>query len=169
MMQKRRTYSLNTGLSLIQPNDGRELLLEKMREKLAGSSMVHLAAAEKRRVAVRKSTLSWGWKIGIASVVALINVIWIVSRSDDTSIKTAAKHARTLPAPLAVWSLEDQAYYWAYALYDYGQLQSRFNIPGHTVINAKVARTGLDELLPKVDLPTRTAIEHMMSPQGGVR
>jgi hypothetical protein len=163
--QKRPVYNRNTGLSLIQQNDGREFLLEKMRGKLAGSSMTHSQSVERRRVARQKTAFSWGWKIAIAAVVGLVNVAWM-SSEPETQVKAVAKHARKLPAPAASLDKNLQALYWACALYDYGQLKSRFGVADGVIINAKIAKEHLEEMLPEIDPGTRTLITGMMPPSG---
>src|SRR6187549_3758662 len=75
--QKRPVYNRNSGLSLIQQNDGREFLLEKMRGKLAGNAVPQFQAMERKRVARQKTAFSWGWKIAMAAVVGLVNVAWM--------------------------------------------------------------------------------------------
>lgn len=162
--QKRPEYRY-TGLSLIQQNDGREMLLEKMRDKLAGSSVSHLQAVERRRVARRKTEFSWGWKIAIAAAIGLVNMAWISTGSDEPA-KVAVKHARKLAAPAASLDLNLQALYWACALYDYGQLKSRFGVADGVIVNAKTARQRLEGILPKIDAGTRTLINGMMPPTG---
>jgi hypothetical protein len=163
--QKRPTYNRGTGLSLIQQNDGREMMLSKMREKLAGSSMAHLQTVERRRVARQKTAFSWGWKIAIAAAIGLVNVAWMSSGS-DAPVKTIAKHARKLPAPAASLDPNLQALYWACALYDYGQLKSRFGVADGVIINANLAKQRLEEMLPEIDPGTRTLITGMMPSNG---
>jgi hypothetical protein len=167
MMKKRPNYIRNTGLSLIQPNDaGREFLLEKMRGKLAGSSLAHVEAMEKRRIAVRKSTASWAWRIGIAAALALVNIVWMTSSEDAPLRQIAKKHARVLAAPNASMDTNQQALYWAYALYDFGELKAHFKVPERAIINAGLARERLELLLPKVDAATLATIQRMSSANG---
>ncbi len=165
MMKKGPTYIRNTGLSLIQPNDGRELLLEKMRGKLAGASVVHLEAAEKRRVTARKTAFGWGWRIAIAMAVALGNLAYIVSRPDAPA-KAAEKHVAKLSAPSAALDANDQALYWTYALYDFDQLKSRYGVSSTAIVDAEYAKERLRALVPKVDARTRFIIDRM-TPKAG--
>ncbi|MEO6095058.1 MAG: hypothetical protein ABIW76_05070 [Fibrobacteria bacterium] len=170
MIKKRPDYIRNTGLSLIQPNDsGREFLLEKMRGKLAGSSMAHMEAAEKRRVAVRKHTMSWAWRIGVTAALALVNIVWIGSREEAPLKLMAKNHARKLPVPTAAMDVNQQALYWAYALYDFAELKVHFKVPDRAIVNTAMARERLALLLPKLDAPTRATIDRMTSASGGVR
>lgn len=163
MNRQRRPEYRYTGLSLIQQNDGRELLLEKMRDKLAGSTASLEKAVERRRVARQKTALNWGWKIAFAAAIGLVNMAWISSEPEPPA-KTVvkAKHARKLAAPAASMEPHLKALYWACALYDYGQLKSRFGAADGAVVDAGIARQHLEEMLPKIDPGTRTLILGMM-------
>jgi hypothetical protein len=163
--QKRPVYNRNSGLSLIQQNDGRELLLEKMRGKLAGSAMPSFQAVERKRVARQKTAFDWGWKIAIAAAIGLVNVAWM-SSEPEAQVKAAVKHARKLSAPAASLDRNLQALYWACALYDYGQLKSRFGVADGVIINAKLAKERLEAMLPEIDPGTQTLIKGMMPPAG---
>ena len=165
-MKKRPVYNRNNGLSLIQPNDGREFLLEKMRGKLAGTSVAHLEAAEKRRVKARKTAMDWTWRIALAAAIVLGNIVYMASRPDAPA-KAPEKKAAKLAAPKAALSVNEQALYWAYALYDFDQLKSRYGVSPYAIVDGGIARARLEELLPKADAPTRFMIERMIPKTGG--
>jgi hypothetical protein len=164
-MKKPPVYNRNTGLSLIQPNDGREFLLEKMRGKLAGASVAHIEAAEKRRVRARKTAMDWTWRIALAVAVVSGNIVYLASRP-DAPVKAAEKKAAKLAAPKAVLSLNEQALYWAYALYDFDQLKTRYGVSPYAIVDGGVARARLQELFPKADARTRFVIERMVPKTG---
>jgi hypothetical protein len=164
-MKKNPHPPRNTGLSLIQVRDDREAMLMKMRGKLAGVSEAHLQAAENRKLAVHKSAFGWGWKIGIAAILALGNVVYFSSGS-EYAVKAKEKRAPTLPRPSAAMNANDQALYWAYALYDFDLLKSKYGVSKTAIVNAAMAADKLRELLPKVDARTRLTIEQYTSRTG---
>jgi hypothetical protein len=144
-------------LSLLARDPGREAMLEKMRGKLASPSRAVLAREEKARKAVRMSRFSWGWRIGLVVLFLTANAA-LVGFKDE--IKVAIKKQRTAPRlvePKAL-SVNDQALYWAYALYDFNRLKATFGAPDHAVIDAAAAKRNLEAVLPKVDAHTRVAI-----------
>jgi hypothetical protein len=151
----------NRNFSLVQQNDAQRALVAKMRNKLAGGSEIGFYMDQAKRRAVQKTAYGWGTKIGIAAIVILANLTYLGYR-EENGPKAAAKRAQTLPAPKANLSKEDQALYWAYALYDYDRLRSRFGVPATTVVNAGLALARLNELLPNVDVHTRSIIEGYM-------
>jgi hypothetical protein len=157
-MKKPSDNPRNQGMSLIQVHDGRQLMLEKMRGKLAGASQFHTENVERRRVSARKSLLGWGWRIGVFAVLAIGNILWLSNRPQGKAV-AAAKHAPRLETPSAKLTANEQALYWAYALYDFDQLRAKFGAPKGVVIDSRLAFANLQELLPKVDERTRFTIE----------
>lgn len=145
-------------LSLLAKDPGREAMLEKMRGKLAAPSQAVLAREEKARKAVRMSRFSWGWRVGLVALFLAANAA-LVGFKDE--IKVAAKRQRTAPSlvePKAL-SVNDQALYWTFALYDFNRLKATFGAPDNAVIDAAAARRNLEALIPRVDVHTRVAIE----------
>jgi hypothetical protein len=157
MKKNPHPYRNNSGLSLIQANDGREAMLLKMRGRLAGLSEVHVQATQKRRVAVRKSAFGWGWRIGVAAILMLANILYFAPGTEGTA-KARAKHAPVLPKPSPALDVNEQALYWAFAMYDFDQLQAKFGVTKMTVVNTAEAAEHLRALLPKVDERTRSLI-----------
>ncbi|MEO7425476.1 MAG: hypothetical protein ABI036_09835 [Fibrobacteria bacterium] len=157
-MKKQPEHSRNPGMSLIQANDGRQVMLEKMRGKLAGTSQFQAEFQERRRVSARKSALGWGWKLGLFAIIAAGNIYWL---SSHTQVKAAAvrPHAATLQPPSAQLSVDDQALYWTYAIYDFHKLTAKFGVAKDVVINSRQAETNLRDLFPKVNPYTRFEIE----------
>ena len=166
-MKKNPAPSRNAGMSLIQVHDGRQLMLEKMRGKLAGASQFQTESIERRRVTARKSMLGWSWRIGILAVIAAGNIMWMSSRTEMKRM-VAPKHAPTLAPPAAALNANEQALYWAYALYDFDKLCSKFNVPKGVVIDSRIAAANLRGLFPKADAQTRFAIErYLPTPKRG--
>jgi hypothetical protein len=89
------------------------------------------------------------------------NAAWLTLRQ-EAKVRQAAKTIPTLSAPVAALDPNRQAMYWTYALYDYDKLTSEFGVPAHTAVDFGQARARLLELLPKVDAPTRGAIERYL-------
>jgi hypothetical protein len=156
-MQPKRD-SRQYDLSLLARDSGREALLERMRGKLAAPSQAALAREEKARKAVRRGRLAWGWRIGLVVLFLAANAA-LVGFKDEIGV--AVRKQRTAPRLAGPESLtvNDQALYWAYALYDFNRLKAAYGAPENAVIDAAAARRNLEALLPEVDVPTRVAIE----------
>jgi hypothetical protein len=150
--------------SLVQQQEQRNAIVEKMRGKLAGPSQSLVQTGERRRYAARKTVFGWGWRIALAIVFALGNLAYVTSRQ-DAPVKAAVKTAPRLPGPAAKLSVNDQALYWTYALYDFDQLKSRFGVSSKGIVDAGLAKRRLRELLPKADARTRFLIERMTPPE----
>ncbi len=161
-MKKPNDHSRNPGMSLIQVHDGRQLMLDKMRGKLAGTSQFHAEASERRRVSARvsarKALLGWGWKIGALGLIAAVNIVWLSNHSQG-KVDVAPRHAPNLIPPSTKLTIDEQALYWAYALYDFDKLKSRFGAAKGVVIDSRLALANLQQLLPKVDPRTRFVID----------
>lgn len=126
--------SRDTGLSLMQNNPPRELLLEKMRSKLATTPPAALVA---------------------------INYFLIGNR-DAITAKIRKPAVPTLPQPSENLSTDEQALYYVYALYDYPKLASTFGLKGFVAVDQNEARRRLDELLPDVGPKTLGEISRYM-------
>jgi hypothetical protein len=151
-------------ISLIQQQAQRQLMVEKMRGKLAGHSQSFVQAKERQAYATRKRALVLGWRLALLGAFLLGNFYYISSRPDAPA-KEAVKKAPRLPAPPATMNVNDQAMYWTLALYDFDQLKSRFGVGERTIVDAGAAKRKLKELLPKVDARTRFAIDRMVPPE----
>lgn len=153
-------------LSLLARDPGREAVLERMRSKLAAPSQAVLAREEKARKAVRMGRLAWGWRIGMVALFLAANAALVGFRDE---IKVAAAKRRTAPmlADPKALSVNDQALYWTYALYDFNRLKSTYGAPDNAVIDAAAAKRNLEALLPRVDLPTRIRIDNYRPRPGG--
>ena len=85
-------------ISLIQQRDQRQVMVEKMRGKLAGHSQSFIQAKERQAYATRKRAFVLGWRVALVGVFLLGNIYYIASRPEAPA-KAAAKKAPRLPAP----------------------------------------------------------------------
>lgn len=152
------------GFSLVQTSDSQRAMVAKMRTKLAGGSDFDVQVVTRRRFAIRKNAFGWASKLGIAAILILANFAYL-SYSNGSVAKKAIKRAQMLPAPKATLSVNEQALYWTYALYDFNRLKTQFGASQSAVVDAKSASARLADLLPKVDGPTRMTIQHYLPPK----
>ncbi len=155
--------SKNYGPSLLQKQATQQALLVKMRTRLAGGSEFETQLNARRKILAHKQTFNWTSRAGIALILILVNLAYL-GYHGDTKTKVVAPHAEMLKTPSSDLSNESQALYWAYALYDFALLKKNFDPHGAVVIDAKVAKTKLMELLPKVDARTRFIIDAYLPP-----
>ena len=165
---QKNIYRNNAGLSLIQGSDNREAMLLKMRGKLAGISEFQVQDTAKRKLAVQRSAFGWGWRIGIAAAVALCNYAYFSLKDEPRGQAAREKHIPKVQGPSAALSLNDQALYWAYALYDFDMLKKKYGVPKTATVNAATAKARLNELLPKVDTYTRYLIGRYTGDMTGI-
>lgn len=143
----------------------RQAMLERMRGKLAGRSRDTVDRRSGRKAA-RKGALAWGWRLCLAALFLGANAFIVSGFKDD--IRQAVSKARTAPEVRHPRSLavNEQALYWAYALYDFDKLKKRFGAPAHAVVDAAEARRQLALLLPRVDARTRFQIDRYLPRRG---
>lgn len=139
-------------LSLLQRDPGREALLSKMRGKLAGFAPP--ASVEVRSKAVSKQKAhAWVGRILILAVLVAGNYL-LLDKKHVILAKMGYESVPSLPKPRGSMSLDEQALYYTYALYDITKLRQHFGVNGYFAIDERQARTKLDELLPKVEPAT---------------
>ncbi len=144
----------------------RNAVLERMRSKLAGQSADLLVQEESRRKVVLKNRFAWSWRTGLAALFLAANAVLVMKYAPEAD--SAMKAIRKAPSlsPSKSLSVDDQALYWTYALYDYGRLVKQFGAPAKAVVSAQEAKAKLAQLLPKVDPRTRFAIAQYLPKQG---
>ncbi|MDB5048298.1 MAG: hypothetical protein JWO30_1369 [Fibrobacteres bacterium] len=120
--------------------------LEKMRRKLATSGHMGKNDVAKLKSAKRGIRI---WPIAAAAAVLLIGLNFALRGPDDHAIAAiAGKNGHKAPlAPPATANLDEQARFWAYAIYDIAKLKSHFTIPKGSVIDPAAARQNLERLL----------------------
>jgi predicted membrane-bound mannosyltransferase len=133
----------------------RNVVLERMRGKLAGQSADLMAQEDNRRKVVRKRRFAWGWRTGLAALFLAANAVLVMKYAPEADAMVKAVRKAPALSPSKSLSLDDQALFWTYALYDYGRLVKRFGAPAKAVVSAQEAKAELARLLPKVGARTR--------------
>ena len=144
-------------LSLLQGSDHKKETLARMRIKLAGPSQSELRTVRGWKQARQETRVSWGWKLSLGAAAVAVNLFLFVFR-DSITIQIKPKRAPILSAAPANLSLDDQALYLTYALYDFDRLQERFGAPRNTVVDAGAVRQSLEAIMPRVGRPTHAII-----------
>ena len=141
--------SKDHGLALLQKNPSRELILEKMRNKLATTPAPSMLQAERKRDIRKKTAASWTVRGAILLVFVGAN-FFLIGNKDTIVAKLGMEAVPPLPIPKKNLSVDEQALYWTYAMYDIGKLRHRFGVNGYFAINAVNARRALEAILPEV-------------------
>lgn len=142
-------HSKDDGLALLQRNPSRELLLEKMRTKLASTPAPSVGIRLHRREARRKN--AWSWIIRGGIVLSLIGAnYFFIGNKDILVAKLGFEAVPTLPKPKPELTADEQALYWTYAMYDIVKFRRQFGVEGFYAIDQKNARRNLETLLPEV-------------------
>ena len=97
----------------------------------------------------------------------MLNVAYFSLKNQDRP-PIKEKRIPTLKVPSQALSLEDQALYWTYALYDFDMLRKKYGVSKTTAVRTDVAKAKLNELLPKVDTYTRYLIARYTGDMTGV-
>jgi hypothetical protein len=152
-----KAYRDNSGLNLLQNNPPRELLLEKMRGKLASTPSAANVQVERKREVRKRAAASWIVRAVALLALGAINYLLIGNR-DVIAAKLHKPAVARLPAPTESFSADERALYYAYALYDYPKLKERYGISGFYAVDQADARNKLQALMPMVSPRTLGAI-----------
>lgn len=137
------------GSNLIQSNPTREALLEKMRDKLARNvPMAKVREVQKKDVR-KKTAGKWSLRIVVCLLVVAVNFLYF-GKKETILAHLGYQSVPSLPRPNSSLTIDEQALYWTYALYDIQKLRSHFDISGYYAINQVGAKRNLEDLLPKV-------------------
>lgn len=92
-----------------------------------------------------------GSKLGVAlTLLAIPSLLWVARGKEALLVRMGYESVAPLPEPSAALSLDDQALYWTFALYDFAALERRYQVRGYFAIDGERARKRLDRLLPHV-------------------
>lgn len=152
------------GQALFQTSDAQQLLLSKMRARLAGGSEVDVIIQTRQKIKVHKNAFGWFTKAGIAAIVFLGNLVYLEQSNSSTKVEQE-KRAPKLESPTQSLSLDDQALFWTYALYDFQLLKTKFNVKQNVVINGHQAHSQLETLLPKTSPAIQSVIQNYLKTQ----
>ena len=141
--------SRDTGLSLLQQNPSRELLLEKMRSKLATTPAAAIAQVVHKREVRQRNGKSWTVRGLILAGIIGINY-FAIGQKDAIVAKISRRAVASLPVASENYSTDEQALYYVYALYDYPKLKEVYGVHGFFAIDQADAKRQIDELLPYV-------------------
>jgi hypothetical protein len=130
-------------VDLVQRREDRRTLA-KMRSKLATSGQSIKKEPVKQKSAAAKKSRSRIVPIAIGALVLALGLGFALRSQSGAD---AHAMVRTSFEPPAGASLDDQARFWAYILYDMAKLKARFGVPSGIVINKTAARKNLEILL----------------------
>src|SRR4051794_29899984 len=105
--------SKDFGVSLMQRNPSKDLLLEKMRGKLASTPSASVVKETRRLETRRKGIVSWGWRAAIAVAFISANVFFFKEKEVIIS-RIGLESVPALPKPDKRMSADEQALYWTY-------------------------------------------------------
>ncbi len=137
---------ISNGTNLVPPRADRRTLA-KMRGKLASSGQRGIRPEMTRPVGPKRQIRIWPFVIGLALALAGMEFA-MYARQDGPSGSAAggSQGSRRIQPPPGL-SLDEQARFWCYAVYDYPKLKSRFKPPKGSVFDAKEARANLERIL----------------------
>lgn len=153
--------SRDTGLTLMQSHPSRELLLEKMRSKLATTPGATLVANERNREVRKRATASWTMR-AIALIALCALNYFIIGNRDVIAARLSKPSVPRLPAPSEAATPDQQALYYVYALYDYPKLKEGYGLTGFYAVNQAEAKRRIQALLPLVSNRTLGEISRYM-------
>jgi hypothetical protein len=166
MDRKPRIPGATTGMPLFGNTKDRDAVLARMRGKLASPSRDLQAAGERRESRKVRRAWGWTWKLYLVGAIIALNGAYFGLR-EQAAGQAPQKRAPVLPGAAAL-SLEKQALFWTYALYDFDKLRATFGAPSGAVVDARIALRKLEELRPRVDAETRLIIDSYRPARGKV-
>lgn|GEM_PF-6077247 len=141
-----------------QPSNAQAL--EKMRSKLATSRPQNEVMQATAQIQRRKTLASIGGYLGLGGIILglcfLIGLATYLEKAPP-EIHTEKK-IRTLPAPSQEKSLDEQALYWAYALYDWNKFVATYDLPREALVDSRKALQELNRILPQTSGKTQMTV-----------
>ncbi len=148
MMNTRPSPTIPTAPILGTP-DPKQVLLQRMKDKLAGSSEKELLLQKKREALGTQMAWSRWWRmVGIAMMVGLTWAVYHYRDALANNSRPAPKHIPIIQVD-ATLGHDEKLLYWTYALYDFDRLKAEYGVSKMSVIDTKTARTNIRELLPR--------------------
>jgi hypothetical protein len=132
--------------NLVQRREDRRTLA-KMRNKLATSGNLVRHDAIRRKQGSKKSLRIWPFALATGIVLIALNLALRTQQDGILKLLGVERTIKPSIAPPAGASLDEQARFWAYAVYDLRKLKSNFRIPNGAVIDNAAARENLEILL----------------------
>jgi hypothetical protein len=132
--------------NLVQRREDRRTL-EKMRRKLATSGTVGKKSDLPRQGQPGKRGMRiWPFAMVVGGLLMALN---FGLSNQDAILKAVGleSESQNQPKPPPGLSLDEQARFWAYAIYDIPKLRARFSVPRGSAIDKNFARTQLEILL----------------------
>jgi hypothetical protein len=115
------------------------------------------SGARRNRAIGSRLVRNWAPLIAIAGLL-LAGEALLAGNNGRPFPRIGFAHPPNLPAPGADLSVDEQALYWTYALYDAGKFEACFHVPGGYAVSRGQARRELEGLLPKVSPATLAEI-----------
>jgi hypothetical protein len=129
--------------NLMQRREDRRTL-EKMRRKLATSGTMS-KKGDLPHHGKKRSLRIWPFAVGAALLLIALN-FGLGTKQVQKALGTKAPAANALTPPPNL-TLDEQARFWAYAVYDVPKLKTRFRIAKGIVVDSKAARMQLEQIL----------------------
>lgn len=114
----------------------------------------------------RKAKGSWFWPITVFVALVLISGLWVGKDLQGNTAPAAPSPISPLPSPPPELSVNDQAFYWAYALYDMEKFRETFGAQSLVAVNSHQAKENLKTLLPQTTDRVRYLIGRYLPPGG---
>jgi len=137
---------ISNGTNLVPPRADRRTLA-KMRGKLASSGQRGKRPEMTRPVGPKRQIRIWPFVIGLGLALAGMEFAMYVRQDGGSGAAEGRSHSSARLAPPPGLSLDEQARFWCYAVYDFPKLKSRFKPPRGSVFDLKEARSNLERVL----------------------
>ncbi|MBW8888018.1 MAG: hypothetical protein JF616_09705 [Fibrobacteres bacterium] len=137
---------ISNGTNLVPPRSDRRTLA-KMRSKLASSGQRGKRPEMTHFVGPKRQIRIWPFVIGLALALAGMEFAMYTRQDSGTDASAGRSNSSARLAPPPGLSLDEQARFWCYAVYDYPKLKSRFKPPRGSVFDMKEARANLERVL----------------------
>jgi hypothetical protein len=145
----------------LQQNPARELLLEKMRSKLATTPAAAVADQSRKREVRKRDTGTWFVRALMLLGFIAVNYS-LIGHKDAIAAKIGMRAVASLPSPEAAYGKDEQALYYTYALYDWSRFKEKYGTQGSVAVDQADARKRLEALLPDLQPQTLGIISAYM-------
>jgi hypothetical protein len=147
---------------VVNPRVAEKNTLEKMRKKLAVAQPLKEEAPIRiplslRSARLKRERLGQSLWAGAIALVALGMNVYALMHKNQILENIGIRQEQVLASPQANWSIDDQAWFWAYAAYDLKVFRERYS-QGDALVDPDDAKHHLKILLAKTSESARSQI-----------
>jgi len=144
-------------INAMQLSEKRRLMVQQMRVKLAGHIEVPIVSVVPPNQFHRENRKFLAAAVIVLSMI--FGVCWVAIDKGNVVIKEKLRFVERLSPPALALDVNRQLLYWTFALYDMDRLRKEFTLPKMLIVDSRIAKAHITELMPKADTKTLQIVQ----------